>query len=330
MNIEIMRSAPTEEGWTLLAREQVLTAYMLDVMDDAIRSARCIPVFVEAGTTVIDEMTGAVCVDILARHKNNEQIKMVEVCITDSTWKYWDRYGQRIILPVALNDQGDKDLSVLIRSSQEIGWDHRGLRVIKAMLPVSVEATEVECSETGLITYDQYAYAADMWDAPFDKDPVTKHFINGHAYDCYFGHIYSKDFRYFECCECGRVICEQAPRNGWHVQYRTRDEGCEQICLQCYEEDILENGINIDDLKHDIPGMFMDNGMLDKGWAKHDDYFVNASNRDYVKGKIRALYDSGYKVLISYALLAIGGSEGYIDVYKKPREVDLCKNASNS
>lgn len=58
---------------------------------------------------------------------------------------------------------------------------------------------------------------------------------------------------------CDREICEQNPSNGWHIQYRDYDG--DRLCLRCYKDLILENGIDREKLEDGkIPGMSFDRG----------------------------------------------------------------------
>ena len=128
------------------------------------------------------------------------------------------------------------------------------------------------------------------------------------------------DFRYFECVGCYRTICEQNPKNGWHVQYRIEDpEEYEQVCLKCYQDEILENGISRESVENgELSGMFLDRDCLD-GWDKVLDYIriADSETKQEVLDDILAWMDDDYKVVIDYDRMAIGGLEGYISVYRK-------------
>tara|TARA_R110002020_G_scaffold237375_1_gene449691 strand:+ start:267 stop:905 length:639 start_codon:yes stop_codon:yes gene_type:complete len=131
------------------------------------------------------------------------------------------------------------------------------------------------------------------------------------------------DFRYFECVGCYRTICEQNPKNGWHVQYRINDpEEYEQVCLKCYQDEILENGISRESVENgELSGMFFNRGELDD-WEKVMDYIhINESKTvQQVLDNILGWMDEDYKVVIDYERMGIGGLEGYISVYRKKVE----------
>lgn len=182
-------------------------------------------------------------------------------------------------------------------------------------LPFRSTEPIVECDETGLKVYRTSALMMEMYSTPWQNEPDDHYFLNYEAYSCYYGMIYSKDFAYFSCPNCGRDICEQNPANGYHIQYRIVDG--EYMCLSCYEKMILADGIEYRDVDG-FAGMFLETEDIgNNGWKLHNSYFVNHSNENYVKNKIRSLFKDGTKVLIQYDRLAYGGSEGSISVYTK-------------
>jgi len=130
------------------------------------------------------------------------------------------------------------------------------------------------------------------------------------------------DFRYFECVGCYRTICEQNPKNGWHVQYRLENfDDYEQVCLKCYQDEILAHGISREAVENgELAGMFFNSGDL-AGWDKAIDYkrIADSESKQEVLNDILAWMEDGYKVVIDYDRMAIGGLEGYISVYRKKR-----------
>lgn len=177
-------------------------------------------------------------------------------------------------------------------------------------------------SETGYPSYPLY-------DRPEDETPEYVDFCSRFAYECYRGRIYSKDFSYFDCFVCHREICEQKPSNGWHVQYRLLGD-CEMICTSCYEEDLMENGVDLDTLleERNLPGSFFDKRQLEEagfsllqglehklvghgysGYVDPERIFEDLeARREELEGK---------KVIINYESLAIGGMGGYVSVWAK-------------
>jgi hypothetical protein len=135
--------------------------------------------------------------------------------------------------------------------------------------------------------------------------------------------MYSGDFSYFFCDPCAREVCRQNPSNGWMVQYRLVDD--EQICLSCYQDMILEDGVEREKLESgEIPGMFFSYGNPEPKLAGYEevpgfsDYFVNDSRSvDRFTKKALELMDEGYNVVVGYERMAYGGGEGYVTLMVK-------------
>ena len=127
-------------------------------------------------------------------------------------------------------------------------------------------------------------------------------------------------FRYFDCVECDRTICEQDPKNGYHQQYRINDiEEYEQVCLQCFQDQILRYGISRDSVENgELSGLFFQRGKLDD-WDKVIDYkrIDDSETKQEVLDDIYTWMDEDYKVAIDYERMGIGCLEGYISVYRK-------------
>jgi hypothetical protein len=119
------------------------------------------------------------------------------------------------------------------------------------------------------------------------------------------------------------MICEQNPRNGWMTQYRFwPDDDGEQICLRCYEAEILENGLPrkmFEDGK--LPGMFFSSSNcepLEAGF-QIDDRVNNtkAPPAEPICDIALEHFDKGHKVVIGYESMAIGGLESYVTLFWK-------------
>lgn len=163
-----------------------------------------------------------------------------------------------------------------------------------------------------------------VYDSPFDDVPDYIKICSDDCYGLLFDTSYS-DFRYFTCGCCNRVICEQNPKNGYHIQYRIA-EG-EQICLRCYEKEILENGIPEEKFKDvALPGMFFSIGNcepLDKGYAKEGGYFISGSAKaKEICNKAIDYINKGYKVVVGYERLAITGNEGSVTLFIKKEKTN--------
>jgi len=208
---------------------------------------------------------------------------------------------------------------------------------LKFELPISelrqmVAAAMVECDECcepvrkgGPASID-----LEVWDRPFDDEPrtITLHHSRGHASEMFrtrsqtcSERIYDtswSDFRYFDCAGCNRTICEQNPSNGWHSQYRIVDG--DQLCLKCYEEELMEHGVDRESIESGtLPGMFFSGGNpepLAAGYEPYGDRFVRGS-ADTVCQEVLALMDSGRQVVIGYESMGMGGGEGTVSLHSK-------------
>lgn len=159
-----------------------------------------------------------------------------------------------------------------------------------------------------------------VYDTPWDDEPIAKLFCSD---DCGDSYLYEEPWAYFMCGRCEREICEQHPMNGWHVQYRDYDG--QMTCLRCYQELIIENGVECEKLEEGfIPGMFFSWGNLEPLKAGYRE--VDGFRKFYVSGQPSAnafrkkaleLMDQGKKVVIGYESLGIGGGEGYVTLMEK-------------
>ena len=168
----------------------------------------------------------------------------------------------------------------------------------------------------------------EVYDSPFDEKPKTihVHVDNKIQEDCGISceqALYDEhwaDFRYFDCPMCDRTIIRQCPSNGWHSYVRITDDG-EEICLRCYEEDVLEHGIAREKFEqHNVAGMFFNQEELRKrDWERVIwDMFLRseASVAQYCQEAIHYI-DQGYKVVTDYERLGLGGGEGYVSLWIK-------------
>lgn len=209
---------------------------------------------------------------------------------------------------------------------QEWGFEGevKNLRIVTANV---VEPTKTSrCEEFwDLWIYDELAIVPELYATPFDENPQELVFCSMFAVECYKGRIYSKDFDYYICDVCDRTICGQNPANGWHVQMFIHHDIVE--CSRCREERLLEHGINDDFDGSSIPGQFFNSEELeDSGWKPQElDILAGHGYRGYQNpqdaiDKIQEYIDAGYKVLVNYESMAIGGLGGYISIYTKPME----------
>jgi len=193
------------------------------------------------------------------------------------------------------------------------------------------------CYGCGLEGNEDEMLTLTLFDHPFDEEGKVRYFHKelpeeiknskdnwGRHYEACDEIVTSSgDFDYFTCDVCHRMVCEQNPSNGWMTQYR--EHFGDQICLKCYEEMILENGV---DRKHfeegKLEGMFFSGNNhepLDAGYLIDERvHNVRVAGSDKAKEicKIALDYiDKGGKVIIGYESMAIGGIEGYVTLFYK-------------
>jgi len=159
-----------------------------------------------------------------------------------------------------------------------------------------------------------------VYETPWDEKETAKHFCSE---ECAGVYLYEEPFAYFWCEGCEREICQQHPKNGWQVQFRDYDG--ETVCLRCYQGLILENGMEREKLEAgQIPGMFFSHGnpeAKEAGYFElpgYTEFFIkDPASVEEFRSKALKLMDRGFKVVIGYERLAIGGGEGYVTLLAK-------------
>lgn len=162
----------------------------------------------------------------------------------------------------------------------------------------------------------------EVYDSPWGE-PIKKvlHINDDYNKDC-SSLIFDSgqtDFHYFTCAECERNVIVRCPSNGWHSYYRFNDYD-EMVCLKCYEENILENGISKERFEtNTIGGMFFNNGDLEKaGYSEHATRFIGGEQdaKLFCEEAIKKI-DEGYLVVVDYERMSIGGLEGTVTMWVK-------------
>jgi hypothetical protein len=160
----------------------------------------------------------------------------------------------------------------------------------------------------------------EVFDTPWEDEPEEKYFCSEKCQELY---LYSGDFQYFTCDACGREICGQNPRNGWHVQYRCEDGWI--FCLKCYEDKLFKYGCDIEKLKLGyIPGAFLEEfDLYNSGYGKvrpYVNYFIGSQNsKKLFIDKALELINNDYIIIINYENIAITGDEGYVSLWAKEK-----------
>lgn len=174
--------------------------------------------------------------------------------------------------------------------------------------------------------YEPRHSLVELYNTPWLEEGRLVYF---HSEACEQSYCSSGSFDYIWCDGCDRQVCEQNPRNGWHLQFRHHAGMDTYLCLRCYQDEILENGQPREDFEGDRVkgGMFFSYGNAepkDKGFeevAGFENHFVSdrkAAQR-YNNHALK-LIDTKRKVITAYERLAIGGLEGYVTMMSKANE----------
>jgi hypothetical protein len=192
-------------------------------------------------------------------------------------------------------------------------------------------------------TYGDTWSELEVYDDPWQKEPtvIAVHIDNGTKDDWCSCEDYATeqggyDFSYWHCQRCERLVCQRCPSNGWHEYFRLFMEHDEvehfgmfdigNLCLACYEEVLFEKGMPASHLADDsVHGMFFnmkeleEHGFEEVKESYHSHITGGASVRE-LKEKMRELAAKGMIVLCNYDSMGIGGLEGFVTLYAKPRE----------
>jgi len=183
----------------------------------------------------------------------------------------------------------------------------------------------MECKNCGKKTLIKKGFRSEpAYGTPWDEEGERLPFCSDDCMQEYF--FGDHDFKYFHCDKCHRLVCEQNPRNGWHTQYRDLEhDHYERVCLECYEEIIVAEGIpkkSFEDQR--LAGMFFNTGEVPEGYKivpGFENYFIRSeeSIKRYCFKAIE-LIDQGHKVVTGYESLGLGGGEGYVTMFAKGGE----------
>jgi hypothetical protein len=176
----------------------------------------------------------------------------------------------------------------------------------------------------------------NIYDLPWHDQPYKAYFCKvapedysaESCFEALMDHGANGDSCYFECCECHRIISEVHPA-GLMIQFRrvggdAYNPGEDQICLRCYEKQILAEGHPRSDFENgSLPGMFFNSGnpeLLDAGFKQElDDVLVNGrAKAGEICQQAIALIDVGNMVVIGFERMSEFGGEGYISMFSKP------------
>lgn len=129
------------------------------------------------------------------------------------------------------------------------------------------------------------------------------------------------DFRYQVCPVCGRMVIMQCLSNGWRSYFKELNG--EEVCIRCYQEDILADGHGAEPFEGGkIPGDFFNATQLSaNGWAPvpgfGDRHITGGDSVKRFCAEALLMIKNGYKVLVDYDMMGIGGGEGFVSLYAK-------------
>ena len=192
-----------------------------------------------------------------------------------------------------------------------------------------IEDNRVECEHCGIIRHKRRMVSSgEHYATPWDKIPEEPRWYcsQEHMDESMFE---SGSFDYFICEGCCRIICEQNPKQGHHVQYRVVDS--EPICLSCYEEMILRDGQPLSDFLDDdgkpqpkiIGGMFFSTGNPEPKEAGYEELdapsFIRFDASRF--NKCAAEYiEQGWQVVVGYGSIGMG-LEGTVTLLGKKTHI---------
>jgi hypothetical protein len=211
-------------------------------------------------------------------------------------------------------------------------WDYREQPTV-TLVDANIKNPEELCTcfEFDIPIFKTRALPRKMFDTPYDEHPVLKYFSSEHAFACYAGDIYDKDFSWFECPICVKWICAQNPSNGFLSQ--KFKYGDDYFCVKCWQEIVLDKGIDI--------GEMIENKALSADFFSVTD--LKNANWKILNGYDSVLFGSGYSTFADtdtffellntlrhngifnnqYVLIAINemswvGNGAYLSIYTKP------------
>jgi len=156
-----------------------------------------------------------------------------------------------------------------------------------------------------------------IYNSPYDKDYIEYHFCSEKCRDY-------NDEDNFYCDNCERYIRNSNGHLNHYISYKNN-----YICLDCFQKEMFENGIDIDEIKdykgiksNLIGSFFSEIELIKHGFEKENNYFISGiSDGKDLNKKIIDLYNNDNKIsIINYCNLSIIGNEGYIEIWIKNKE----------
>ena len=156
-----------------------------------------------------------------------------------------------------------------------------------------------------------------QYNSPWDKEPSENAYCSEECLQNSENSYYS-DYSYQYCEHCGKNIIVRCPSNGWREYFHYENGEC--FCVKCYQDFILENGIDSEKFEGGkIAGDFFDDEDLKKaGYKQESEFFISGSNsiKEYCALALKFI-KAGFKVVTNYERLSIIGDEGSITLWLK-------------
>lgn len=194
-------------------------------------------------------------------------------------------------------------------------------------LRLLVDAFSMACEFCGRKRMERHCMGpVELFDTPWPDTGRLAYYCSDECFEKDSSSSGWSDFGYFSCEHCYRLVCERNPANGYMGQYRIVDE-CDQICLRCYEESLLESGQPDEDYDSDVikGGMFFNRGNPELEGAGYECLIperriAGGPDVDRWNTEAREHIAKGYQLVTAFESMGIGGGEGYISLYGKHRE----------
>lgn len=204
------------------------------------------------------------------------------------------------------------------------------MKVIKKLKKIfsRKEETKIEnkneknkCDQCGeIITNESNMIQTEVYNSAFDTESETLYFCDEECESNFF----DDGETYFFCERCNRNVIRQV---GYNSHYRVVNG--ETMCVQCYQEEILKNGMHKESFEGSmISGMFFNRGnkeVLSVGFKEYKSVFVTGTKTAEELNKELKELNETQKIVIAFENLSIIGNEGHIIIYIKDRETKTIK-----
>jgi hypothetical protein len=161
-------------------------------------------------------------------------------------------------------------------------------------------------------------FTSFIYESPYDENYSEHYFCSENCRDSY------EEETSFYCNNCNRFIENSNGHMNHGIEYQT-----EYICLDCFQKEMFENGLDIDEIedykgaKSNLKGSFFSEfELIEHGFEKEENYFISGTvDAKEINKKIIDLYNNDNKIsIINYCHLSILGDEGHIELWIKNKK----------